>query len=424
MNVYEAGVVRRILADAGYLESEREDDAEVLLMMTCSVRSHAEARARGRLGAFRSLRSERPGRVVGVLGCMAQRHGETLVRDERVDLVVGPDCYRRLPELLVEAAAGRTGQVAVELGAECYSDIRPRPDNPVCAFLTVMRGCDNYCSYCVVPFVKGRQRSKPLGRVLDELAALQAAGVRDVTLLGQNVLAYCDAGHDFVRLLEAVSRAAPDLRVRFLTSHPRDLDRRVLGTMARLANVCPALHLPVQSGSDRILKLMRRGYTRDEYLAKVELARELVPGMSLSTDVIVGFPSETDAEFGETLALVQQVRFDTAYMFRYSSRPGTAAAEIGPRVAEASAGRRLARLIEVQNRITLEQSRQMVGHEFELLIEGPSPRGRAWLGRTRSNKPVVVHGAVEPGALAQCRVVNVSGWTPVAEVSAPVAANC
>ena len=438
MNVYEAGVVRRILEGAGYGETGDEREADVLLMMTCSVRSHAEARALGRIGAFRALRGGRPGCVIGVLGCMAQRFGDDLVRNERVDLVVGPDCYLRLPELLHDIACGSKGLVVTDQSLECYDDVHPLPGDhrtqsetdersrpaSVTAFVTIMRGCDNYCSYCIVPYVKGRERSKSYDRVLDEVRALIDSGVKDVTLLGQNVSAYRDGERDFVALLEAVDRVAGDARVRFLTSHPRDLNERVLGAMRDLGSVCPALHLPLQSGSDRILRLMNRGYTSADYVRKVTRARELVPDLSLSTDVIVGFPSETDVEFGETLTVIQDVRFDSAYMFRYSQRPGTAATGIAPRVGEADSGRRLARLIEVQNRITAEQSRQMVGRECELLVEGPSPRERAWLGRTRNNKIVIVNGALAPGDFVRCRVTRVNGWTPIAEIGAPVAAAC
>jgi tRNA-2-methylthio-N6-dimethylallyladenosine synthase len=415
MNVYEAGVVRRILTDAGFAEVEREAEADVLLMMTCSVRSHAEQRALGRIGSFRALRSARPGRVIGVLGCMAQRHKETLVKDHGVDVVVGPDEYLRLPELLAQARSGRTGLVAALLSEECYEHVAPRPDGSFTAFVTVMRGCDNCCSYCIVPYVKGRERSKPFARVLAEIESLLDAGVRDVTLLGQNVLAYRDNGHDFPALLRAVSGIAGRTRVRFLTSHPRDLTEKVVRAMAELSNVCPSLHLPLQSGSDRILKLMNRGYTRAEYLKKIELCRRLLPDLALSTDVLVGFPSETESDFSDTLSVVQSVRFDSAYMFRYSLRPGTKAAQMHPKVSEADSGRRLARLIEVQNRITREWNAAMVGEKHELLIEGPSPRGEGFLGRTRSGKVVIVNGPVRAGETAVGRVTHLNGWTPVAE---------
>lgn len=421
MNVYEAGVVRRVLADAGLVEAGDESLADVLLMMTCSVRSHAEARAVGRIGSFRAVRSGRPGVIIGVLGCMAQRNGAALVENERVDLVVGPDCYLRLPELLHRVASGEPGIVATEISDETYDSVRPGAGGSSCALVMVMRGCDNHCAYCIVPHVKGRERSRSTAAVVEEVRGLLATGVRDITLLGQNVLAFRDGRTDFVGLLEALARVAGDARIRFLTSHPRDLDRPMLEAMRGLPCVCPALHLPLQSGSDRILGLMNRGYTRAEYAAKVELARELVPDLSLSTDVIVGFPSETEHEFNETLDLVQETGFDFAYMFRYSQRPGTAAAKMEPRVSQADSGRRLSRLIEVQNRITLERSRRLVGTVQELLIEGPSPRGRGRLGRTRNNRVVAVHGQARPGELVTCRVTGISGWTPVAET---VAAAC
>ena len=416
MNVYETNVVRRILADAGFAEVAREQDADVLLIMTCSVRSHAEQRALGRIGSYRTLRSDRPGRVIGVLGCMAQRHKETLIHDHGVDIVVGPDEYLRLPELIREGSNGSTGVVAAELSDQCYEQIMPRPDHAVTAFVTVMRGCDNYCTYCIVPYVKGRERSKPFSRVLAEVENLLKSGIRDITMLGQNVLAYHDDGRGFPDLLRAVSGICRDIRVRFLTSHPRDLDERTLRVMAELPNVCPSLHLPVQSGSDRILKLMNRGYTRSDYLRKVELCRRFLPGLVLSTDVLVAFPSETESDFSDTLSLVQSVRFDFAYMFRYSQRHGTKAAEIHPKVSEADSGRRLARLIEVQNRITRERNAALVGGEQELLIEGPSPRDSGFLGRTRSGKVVIVNGPARIGDLVVGRVTHLNGWTPVAEL--------
>ena len=444
MNVYESGVVRRVLANAGFDETADERDADVLLMMTCSVRSHAEQRALGRLGTFRALRSERAGTVVGVLGCMAQRFGDVLVTNHRADIVVGPDEYLRLPELIANVRAGATGLVATRQTNECYDAVMPargpgvkdsripvsgtRPlesSNPgILSYVTVMRGCNNYCTYCIVPHVKGRERSRPLASVLAEAERYAADGVKDVTLLGQNVLAYRDGSRRFPDLLAAVASALPQVRIRFLTSHPRDLDSSLLDTMRRLPNVCPSLHLPVQSGSNPILQRMNRGYTREEYLAKIALCRKVLPEVCLSTDVLVGFPSETEADFRATLDLIEEVRFDFAYMFRFSFRPGTRAGEFEPKVSEADGGRRLSRLIEVQNRITAERNRGMLNREFELLIEGPSPRDSGWLGRTVTNKVAIVKGRCEPGDLVRCRVTRISGWTPVAEVPVPAAAVC
>jgi len=441
MNVYESGVVRRVLTDAGFAETTDEHDADVLLMMTCSVRSHAEQRALGRLGTFRALRSERPGRVVGVLGCMAQRLAETLVTDNSADIVVGPDEYLRLPELIAGARTGSPGMVATRQTGECYdavmpargpggkdsgtqvSDIGPLDSsNPgILSFVTVMRGCDNYCTYCVVPYVKGRERSRPLASVVAEAERHAAAGAKDITLLGQNVLAYRDGSRRFPDLLDSVATALPNVRIRFLTSHPRDLDPSLVETMSRLRNVCPSLHLPVQSGSNPVLERMNRGYTREEYLAKVALCHSHLPDLCLTTDVLVGFPSETENDFRATLDLIEQVRFDFAYMFRFSFRPGTGAEKVEPKVSEADAGRRLSRLIEVQNRITAERNREMLGREFELLIEGPSPRDSGWLGRTVTNRAVIVKGRCAPGDLVRCRVTRIVGWTPVADAPARAA---
>ena len=424
MNVYESGVVRRVLTDAGLAETTDEQDADVLLMMTCSVRSHAEQRALGRLGKFRALRSERAGRVVGVLGCMAQRFAEALVTDHRADIVVGPDEYLRLPELIAGARAGASGLVATRQTSECYDAVMPQSDNPVSASVTVMRGCDNYCTYCIVPYVKGRERSRPLASVQTEAERCAADGVKDITLLGQNVLAYRNGTNRFPDLLAAVAPALPQVRIRFLTSHPRDLDSKLLDAMRRLPNICPSLHLPVQSGSNPILERMNRGYTREEYLEKIALCRKVLPEVCLTTDVLVGFPSETEADFKATLDLIEQIRFDFAYMFRFSMRPGTRAGEFEPKVSEADAGRRLSRLIEVQNRITAERNRGMLNKEFELLIEGPSPRDSGWLGRTVTNKVVIVKGRCAPGDVVRCRVTRINGWTPVAELSAREAATC
>jgi tRNA-2-methylthio-N6-dimethylallyladenosine synthase len=444
MNVYESGVVRRVLADAGLAETADEQDADVLLMMTCSVRSHAEQRALGRLGKFRALRSERAGRVVGVLGCMAQRFAEALVKDHRADIVVGPDEYLRLPELIANARAGATGLVATRQTNECYDTVmlargpgvkdlrtpasgtRPLESshcltgaaaaNPgILSFVTVMRGCDNYCTYCIVPHVKGRERSRPMASILSEAECQAADGAKDITFLGQNVLAYRDGSRRFPDLLDSIASALPHVRLRFLTSHPRDLDSSLLHTMRRLPNVCPSLHLPVQSGSNPILERMNRGYTREDYLAKIALCRKTLPEVSLTTDVLVGFPSETVADFKATLDLIEEVRFDFAYMFRFSMRPGTRAGEFEPKVSEADAGRRLSRLIEVQNRITAERNRDMLNKVFELLIEGPSPRDSGWLGRTITNKVIIVKSPCAPGDLVRCRVTRINGWTPVAE---------
>ncbi|MEO0080381.1 MAG: tRNA (N6-isopentenyl adenosine(37)-C2)-methylthiotransferase MiaB [candidate division WOR-3 bacterium] len=421
MNDYEAGVVRTILECRGYEETFDEVQADVLLMMTCSVRERAEKRALARLAQFRSVRSQRRMRggkqppVIGVLGCMAQNLKERLSSDYGADIVVGPDQYRQLPELIEKAAAGVRGLVATAQTNECYETILPKPESSVCATITVMRGCDNFCSYCIVPYVKGKERSRPAQDVVTAVRMLAEQGIRDVTLLGQNVLAYRDGGVDFPALLRLVA-ALPDIqRVRFLTSHPRDLDERLLATIRELPKVCPSLHLPLQSGSDRILDLMNRGYTRADYLNKIALIRKNLPEATITTDILVGFPSERAEDFQATLEVVEKVRFDFAYMFRFSARPGTKAATLPEQVPAPIAAERLNRLIEIQNRITRARNREMVGRTFELLIEAEGPRRNGFLGRTTTNKVVLLTGPAELGELAMTKVTHLRGWTPIAE---------
>jgi len=418
MNQYDAGLVRALLDDAGYIETEVEDEADCCLVLTCAVRSHAENRALGRLGSLRAGARRKPGRVVAMLGCLSEPVRATLVEAHTADVILGPDEYRQLPAAL--AAARGASQESVATGSrndrESYTGIRARFTGGVRGSVTVMRGCDNWCSYCIVPLTRGRERSRPPADIIDEARALTDNGVLDLTLLGQNVLAYRYEGTDFAGLLEGVAGIPGLKRLRFLTSHPKDLDERIIRTMADIPLVCPDLHLPFQSGSDRVLELMNRRYTRAEYLARVETARSLVPDLGLTTDVLVGFPGENDEDFLATLDLVRQLRFDAAYMFRYSVRPGTAAEKLGPKVSEAEAGTRLSRLIELQNRITRERNLELIGREFELLIEAPAPRGQAMLGRTRNNHTVVVDEETPVGTFANVRVTSLRGWTPVGQV--------
>lgn len=414
MNVYEAGVVRSILEEAGFEETGHEAEADVLLMMTCSVRAHAERRALGRLGAFRALRSAHPGRIIAVLGCMAQNLLERLVTEHGADLVVGPDEYRSLPSAIrALRSGGLESRVAARLSGECYDDVPPRPAGAPTAFVTVMRGCDNRCSYCIVPLVKGRERSRSAAGIVAEVKALAGQGVKEVTLLGQNVLAFSSDGIRFPELLSRVAEVDGIERIRFLTSHPRDASPDLAKAMRDIFKVCPSLHLPVQSGSDRILELMNRGYTRQEYLDKVAMLRDLVPELSLTTDVLVGFPGETEAEFRQTLSLLREVGFDEAWMFRYSPRPGTKAAELAETVP-GDAAARLAELIRVQNAITLQVNQAMVGAKYELLVEAVSPRRNGRLARTRSGRVVVLLDDARIGDTVLARVTGLSGRTPLA----------
>ncbi len=418
MNAYEAGVVRKILTGAGYEEIKNPAKADVVLIITCAVREHAEKRALGRIGSFHVMKKEKPETVIGVLGCMAQRLGEHLISEYGVDIVLGPDEYLRLPELIAQAQNGRPS-VALTLKNECYADIYPEPVNQVTATVTVMRGCNNFCSYCIVPYVRGQQRSRPLRDIVEEIKMLVDQGIKEVTLLGQNVLAYRENDVDFAALLTRVAEISGIKRVRFLTSHPRDLTEKIVTLMRNLPPVCPQLHLPLQSGSNKILQLMNRGYTREEYLEKIAMIRELIPGVSLTTDIMVGFPCEERQDFFATIDVIKTVRFDYAYMFRFSPRPGTAAASMKPTIPPAEAAVRLEKLIRTQNRITLESNRAMLNHEYEVLIETDSPRGAGCLGRTRGGKVVVLDQKLPSGTIINVRIVAIRGWTPVGETVWP-----
>ncbi len=416
MNVYEAGIIRQILNRAGIEETENESAADVLLMITCSVRKHAEMRALGRLRMFSAQKKNDPKKIIGVLGCMAQRLGEELISEHDVDLVVGPDNYSVIPELIKKLQNGDAPGTVLSLTGECYSDIYPVAQNHATATVIAMRGCSNFCSYCIVPYVKGPERSRPLKNILLEIKQLIDKGIKEITLLGQNILAYKNDGIDFVALLRSVSEINGLKRVRFLTSHPKDLNEKVLAAIRSLPHLCPQLHLPLQSGSNRILELMNRHYTREEYLDKVTMARDLIPDLSLTTDIIVGFPTETEEDFNATLDVVAKVKFDFAYMFKFSPRPGTKAADFTPPVPPAEASRRLSELIKIQNQITLDSNRAMIGKEYELLIEAKSPRGKGSLGRTRHGKVVILDEPFTPGNLVNVMITEIRGWTPVGKI--------
>ncbi len=406
--------MRTILNQAGYQETEEETGADILMLITCSVREHAEKRALGRLRQFVAQKKFRQV-TVGVMGCMAERLKDLLITEYSADFVVGPDQYLRLPDLIAAAQNGEP-QVATSFTDECYARIHPVSKNAVTAFVSIMRGCSNYCSYCVVPYVRGPERSRPQESVLREIRKLVSEGVREVTLLGQNVLAYRDNKTNFCQLLKIVCSVKGIERVRFLTSHPRDLNTDLLLVMKEFPQICPQLHLPLQSGSNRILQLMNRGYTKEEYIEKITLARQLIPEISLTTDIIVGFPTEQEEEFAETLELVKKIRFDYAYMFRFSPRPGTKAAELKPPVPSQTIQQRLSELIATQNQITRELNRSMIGKEYTLLIEQRSPRGNGLLGKTPQGKVVVLDQPAKIGSLVKVMITELRGWTPVGKI--------
>lgn len=401
MNVGDSEVIFSILGKEGYERTESMDEADVILANTCSVRDNAEQRIWGRIEVFHKQKEKRGGVVVGIVGCMAERLKDKLLDTHKVDLVAGPDSYRTLPALLRDIAPDKP-QINVMLShEETYADIVPvRTDrNGVSAFISIMRGCNNVCSYCVVPYTRGAERSRDPKTIVDEARDVFSKGYKEVTLLGQNVDSYNwnpedGQGCDFPDLLEMVAGISPELRVRFATNHPKDISDKLIDTMAKYDNICEHIHLPVQSGSDRLLEKMRRRYTSGWYLDRVARIREVMPGCGITTDVIAGFCSETEEDHRQTLELFRKVGFDYAYMFYYSERPGTLAArhypdDIPPDVKT----RRLNEIIALQNELSLKSNRNDIGKVFRVLVEGPSKKNPEELcGRSGSNKMCVFPG--------------------------------
>lgn len=422
MNVGDSEILVSIMQDAGYRYTEDIASADVILVNTCSIRDNAEQRIWGRLREFHRYKKARRGLVVGIVGCMAERLREALFeRETVVDVVAGPDSYRDLPRLVALAATGGHG-VNVQLSQEeTYGDIRPvRLDrNGVSAFISIMRGCNNFCSYCVVPYTRGRERSRDPQTILREAKELFAAGYREVTLLGQNVNSYRWTGEgeetDFPALVEAVASVSPLLRVRFATSHPKDLSDRLIEVMASHANICRAVHLPAQSGSDRMLAAMNRKYTRAWYLERVAAIRRRMPDCAVTTDLIAGFCGEREEDHRQTLALMREVGYDSAYMFKYSQRPGTLASRtMTDDVSEAEKTARLNEIIALQNELSAESNGRDVGKVFEVLVEGASRRSSEQLcGRTSQNKMVVFDrtGDTAAGDYVQVRITGCTSAT-------------
>jgi tRNA-2-methylthio-N6-dimethylallyladenosine synthase len=414
MNVADSEVVLSILQSAGYRRTEQLPQADVVLVNTCAVRENAEERVYGRLGEFWRYKKQNPAVVVGVLGCMAERLRKKLLQSESsVDLVVGPDEYRKLPELLENARAGEKG-IAVRLSrVENYDDIIPVRTEGICAWISVMRGCDKFCTFCVVPFTRGRERSRTLHSIVREVEQLSAQGFREVTLLGQNVNSYRDGDFDFADLLASVARVDRSMRIRFTTSHPTDMSDKLIDTIAEHENICNYIHLPVQSGSDRILRLMNRTYDAAHYLHLVQKIKRRIVGVSLSTDIIVGFPTETEDDHRLTLELMNEVRYDGAFTFKYSPREHTKAWHMGDDVPDEVKVRRLTDIIELQREISWQKNQQTIGHVVEVLVEGPSKKSEEdYCGRTDTNKMVVFpRGTLKPGEYVNVRVERANSAT-------------
>lgn len=428
MNVADSEVVAAVMATAGYDMTDDIEDADAVLLNTCSIRDNAEQKIHSRLQYLASLRRKRHGAlIVGVIGCMAERVKDDLITNYGVDLVAGPDSYLDLPALIGAVEAGEKA-INVELSTtETYRDIIPMKitGNRVSGFISIMRGCNNFCSYCIVPYTRGRERSREAESILRELADLRERGFKEVTLLGQNVNSYnyiAPDGErvDFARLLAMVAEAAPDMRVRFTTSHPKDMSDDIIATIAAHDNICNHIHLPVQSGSDAVLKAMNRKYTREWYLDRIAAIRRAIPDCGISTDMFTGFHGETEADFEETLSLMREVGFDSAFMFKYSERPGTLAARTMPdNVPEDVKIDRLNRMIALQNELSAESNRRDIGKVFDVLVEGVSKRSKEQMvGRNQQNKTCVFpRGSFKIGDMARVRVTGSSSATLICKIA-------
>jgi tRNA-2-methylthio-N6-dimethylallyladenosine synthase len=428
MNFSDSEIVASILHNEGFGATRNFEEANLVLLNTCSIREKAEQTVRNRLQAFRKVKDKNPGMLIGVLGCMAERLKAKFLEEEKlVDIVVGPDAYRSLPGLVSEAEGGQKTVNVLLSREETYADISPvRLDsNGVTAFVSIMRGCNNMCTFCVVPFTRGRERSRDAESIVNECRDLFEKGFREVTLLGQNVDSYyTNNGNEevtFALLLERVAKISPLLRIRFSTSHPKDITDDVLHTMAQYPNICKYIHLPVQSGNTRVLQLMNRTYTREWYLSKVKRIREIMPDCGLSTDVITGFCTETDEEHKDTLSLMEQCRFDMAYMFSYSERPGTLAERrYTDDVPDEVKQKRLEEIIALQNSHSRESYKNDIGKEFEVLIENSSKRSDAhWSGRNTQNKMVVFPKEsyqLQKGDYVTVKITESTGATLLGEI--------
>lgn len=426
MNVADSEVVASVMKMAGYEPCDTLDEADAVFLNTCSVRDNAEQKIFHRLEALCALRRKGRNLIIGVLGCMAERVKEKLLNEHGVDLVAGPDAYLSLPDLIAQAETGHKAMDTALSLTETYRDIVPERycGSRISGFVSIMRGCNNFCHYCIVPYTRGRERSREVESILREVRDLESRGFKEVTLLGQNVNSFRWEGTPegetekvvitFPELLRRVARAVPDMRIRFSTSHPKDMSDETLHVIAEEPNVCRHIHLPVQSGSNRILKLMNRKYTREWYLERVAAIRRIVPDCGLSTDIFVGYCSETEEDHALSLSLMRECGYDSAFMFKYSERPGTYAAKHLPDdVSEETKIRRLNELIAVQNELSAESNHRCEGREYEVLIEGVSKRSREQLfGRTEQNKVVVFDkGSHRPGEYVRVRITESSSAT-------------
>jgi tRNA-2-methylthio-N6-dimethylallyladenosine synthase len=426
MNFSDSEIVASIITEKGYGSTDKAEDADIIFLNTCSIRDNAEQKVLNRLKQLQHMRKHKPGLVLGVLGCMAERLKTSLLEEQqmgmRVDMVVGPDAYRDLPQLLVDVESGQKAVNVILSSEETYADITPvrYASNGVSAFISIMRGCENFCSYCVVPFTRGKERSRDPQSILSEARSLFEHGFREITLLGQNVNSYrwddeaSTTQWSFPALLRQVAQVDPLLRVRFATSHPKDMSDELLETIAAHHNICKSIHLPAQSGSTEVLKRMNRKYTRQDYLDRIASIRRIIPGAAISTDIIAGFCDETEQEHRETLSLMEEVGFDFAYMFKYSERPGTVAEKkYDDNIPEEVKARRLQEIIDLQHNLSHKSNKADVGKVTEVLVEGFSKKStRRVSGRNSQNKVVVFDDkGFKPGDYVQVHVTECSSAT-------------
>jgi tRNA-2-methylthio-N6-dimethylallyladenosine synthase len=415
MNVSDSEIVNSILQENGFIEAVTIDEADIIIFNTCSVRQNAEERVLGRIRNEIARKILKPNLLIGVIGCMAQRLGDKLSKQaNRVDFVVGVDNYRQLPQIIANSSKkGVLSDFTQQYADELYSEFKPVRKNNLNAFITIMRGCDNYCSYCIVPYLRGRERSRPSADILKEAETAGSEGYKDITLLGQNVNSYHWNNTDFSRLLSLLNKIETIERIRFITSHPKDLSPKLIETMAQCSKVCEHLHLPLQSGNDKVLKRMNRGYTYSHYREIVRTLRLSIPDIAITTDLIAGFPGESDKDFSDTLEAMKEIRFDFAYMFRYSPREGTKAFLVNDDIPEQDKLARLESMINLQTEITREKYVAQIGKTVEVFVEKTSKKSAAELaGKTRDFKIVVFSGKEDLiGSFQKLKIVDAAGWT-------------
>ena len=426
MNVADSEVVAAIMLSDGYQMTDNEKEADTIIINTCSVRDNAEQKVISRLQYFNSLRKNNKDLNIGVIGCMAERMQEELLERHNIDFVAGPDSYLDLPNLV---GAVEKGEKAINIKlskTETYKDVMPaRIGKSILGFVSIMRGCNKFCSYCIVPYTRGRERSREVESIINEVKNLQANGYKEVTLLGQNVDSYLyndgkGNATDFSQLLEKVALAVPDMRIRFTTSYPNDMTDQTLEVIAQYTNICRYIHLPVQSGSNKTLKLMKRKYTREEYLDRIAAIRRILPEASIGTDIFCGFSDESEQDFEDTLSLMREVRFDMAFMFKYSERPGTFAAKHLPdNIPEEVKIHRLNQIIALQNQLSLTSNLNDIGKTFEVLVEGYSKRSREdFYGRTSQNKVVIFpKNGTKIGDLIDVTIHRATGASLIGEMN-------